>query len=163
MHYVMREKCAYLEALRKSDCINNVTLAVIATSSVYKHCTEQWPYTILYPLYPCRWRHVKESPCFQECLSTIPACFWAILIGWGTHHKEDKELFVKIITQWIASTIWLVMGLLNQDFGLSDADESCCHLRHDNIRPCSILQCLAGLGGTSVIECKFCSNHGQWT
>ena len=41
MHYVMREKCAYLEALGKSDCINNVTLAVIATCSVYKHRTEQ--------------------------------------------------------------------------------------------------------------------------
>ena len=54
-------------------------------------------------------------------------------------------------------------GTAYHDFGLSDADESCCHLRHDNIRPCSILQCLAGLGGTSVIECKFCSNHGQWT
>ena len=51
----------------------------------------------------------------------------------------------------------------NNDFGLSDADESCCHLSHDNIRSWSIFQCLAGLGGTSVIECKFCSNHGQWT
>ena len=39
----------------------------------------------------------------------------------------------------------------NNYFGLSDADESC-HLSHDNI----IFQCLAGLGGTSVIECKFC-------
>ena len=41
MNYVRREKCAYLEALGKSDCINNVTLAVIATCSVYKHRTEQ--------------------------------------------------------------------------------------------------------------------------
>ena len=30
----------------------------------------------------------------------------------------------------------------NNYFGLSDADESCYHLSHDNIRSCSIFQCL---------------------